>query len=58
VQIVEQSASKSASDLALNRALGELKDILDGAENIPRSERQLIINTAQTWQNSLLAITG
>jgi hypothetical protein len=58
VPIVEQSASKSASSLILNRALGELKDILDGAENIPRSERKLIINIAQTWQKSLLAITG
>jgi hypothetical protein len=58
VQIVEQSASKSARSLALKRALGELKDILDGADNIPNSERNLIINIAQSWQNSLLVITG
>ena len=58
VQIVEQSASKSARSLALKRALGELKDILDGADNIPKSERNLIINIAQSWQNSLLVITG
>jgi hypothetical protein len=50
VQIIEQSASKSASDLAFSRAFGELQDILDGAENIPQAERKLIVNIAQTWR--------
>jgi len=66
VQIIEQSASKSASVLVFNRAFVELQDILDGAENIPQAERKLIINIAQTWriniaqtwQKSGLAITG
>lgn len=58
VQISQKSASKSARSLAINRALGELKDILDRAEYIPQSERNLIINIAKNWQISLLEITG
>lgn len=58
IQIIQQSTSKSARSLALNRALGELKDILDGAEKIPQAEVYLIYNVATNWQKSLLEITG
>ncbi|CBN58671.1 MULTISPECIES: AAA family ATPase [Kamptonema] len=57
LQIVRESASESARSLALNRALGELQGILDGAANISQAERYLIINIAQRWQTALLAIT-
>ena len=58
VQVVENSVSRSARSLALNRALGELETILDSPDILPQCERNLIIQTAQKWQQILLQVTG
>ncbi|PHK38601.1 ATPase [Nostoc linckia z15] len=58
VQFVERSVSRLAKSLALNRALGELTKILNQADTLPQAEQGLIIDIAQTWQKSLLQITG
>ena len=58
VQVVQNSVSRSARSFALNRALGELETILDSPDIIPQSERNLIIQTAQKWQEILLPLTG
>ena len=58
VQFVERSVSRSARSLALNRALGELTNILNQTYTLPQAERGLIIYIAQTWKESLLQITG
>ncbi|UNU25016.1 ATP-binding protein [Microcoleus vaginatus] len=58
VQVVHNSVSRSARSLALNRALGELETILDTPDIIPQCERNLIIQTAQKWQQILLQVTG
>jgi hypothetical protein len=58
VQVVQNSLSRSARSLALNRALGELETILDRPDIIPQAERILIIKTAKKWQEILLQVTG
>ncbi|QHG18486.1 ATP-binding protein [Nostoc sp. ATCC 53789] len=58
VQFVNRSVSRSARSLALNRALGELTKILNQANTLPQAERGLIIDIAETWQESLLQIAG
>jgi len=58
VQFVNRSVSRSARSLALNRALGELTKILNQADTLPQAEQKLIIDIAQTWQESLLKIAG
>ena len=58
VQLVQNSVSRSARSFALNRALGELETILDTPDIIPQAERDLIIETAKKWQESLLQVTG
>ncbi|MEG4622786.1 helix-turn-helix domain-containing protein [Microcoleus sp. w1-18aA5] len=58
VQLVQNSLSRSARSLALNRALGELETLLDSPDIIPQCEGNLIIQTAQKWQEILLQVTG
>ncbi|MCC3439999.1 MAG: ATP-binding protein [Oscillatoriales cyanobacterium] len=58
VQVVQNSVSRSARSLALNRSLGELETILDTPDILPEAERNLIIQTAKKWQESLLQVTG
>lgn len=58
VQVVQRSVSRSARALALNRALGELTDILNNANTLPQAERSLILGIAQTWQEALLQVAG
>ncbi|NJK66554.1 MAG: helix-turn-helix domain-containing protein [Microcoleus sp. SU_5_3] len=58
VQLVQNSLSRSARSLALNRALGELKTILDRPDILPEAEQNLIIQTAKRWKELLLQITG
>ena len=58
VQVVQNSVSRSARSLALNRALGELETILTLPDIIPQAERNLIIQTAKKWQQILLQVTG
>lgn len=57
-RIIIRSPSRSARSLALNRAQGELKNILDNIETIPQAERELIKEIAQTWQKALLELTA
>ncbi|NEP62173.1 MAG: ATP-binding protein, partial [Symploca sp. SIO2G7] len=58
VQVVERSMSRTARSLALNRALGELKDILNNRDTLPEAAKYLIIDIAKTWQEALLQIAG
>ncbi|WP_313656156.1 AAA family ATPase [Planktothrix agardhii] len=55
--LIKNSASRSTRSLALNRALGEIKGILDQSKYLPEAERDLIIDIAQNWQSALLGIT-
>ncbi|MEM9907061.1 MAG: ATP-binding protein [Cyanobacteria bacterium P01_D01_bin.44] len=55
-QIVYQSYSRSARSLALNRALGELTNLLQEADQVPQAERGLIIKIAEIWREKLLTI--
>ncbi|MEO1400858.1 MAG: ATP-binding protein [Cyanobacteria bacterium J06635_1] len=55
-QIIYQSYSRSARSLALNRALGELTNLLKESDHIPQAERGLIIKIAEAWREKLLAI--
>jgi len=57
-QIVQRSVSNFTRSLTLNRALGELRSIIDNAETLPQAEGQLILDIAQTWQTALLKIAG
>ena len=58
VQMVQRSASRAARAFALNRALGELKTVLDHGDTLPEAERELILNLTQSWQDALLRIAG
>jgi AAA+ ATPase superfamily predicted ATPase len=58
VQTVERSVSRYSRSSALNRALGQLKNILDNANTLPQAEQGLIVDIAQTWQNALLNVAG
>ncbi|OYD87306.1 ATPase [Nostoc sp. 'Peltigera membranacea cyanobiont' 213] len=58
VQFVNRSVSRSARSFALNRALGELTNILNQAHTLPQAEQGLIIDIAETWKESLLQIAG
>jgi hypothetical protein len=58
VQVVQRSVSRSARAFALNRALGEIKYILDNGKTLPQAEQDLIIDIAQTWKEALLQIAG
>ena len=57
-QVVQRTVSRAARSFALNRALGELKNVLDNANTLPQAERSLIFDIAQTWQTALLGIAG
>jgi len=57
VQVVHNGISRSARSLALNRALGQLKNILNRAGTIPKTERNLIIKTVTQWVEILLQVT-
>ncbi len=56
-QIIYQSYSRSARSLALNRALGEITDLLKARDKIPQAERALIVAIAESWQEKLLSIS-
>jgi len=58
LKIVERSASRPARSFALNRALGELKNIVNKRENLPQAERDLIVDIAENWQEIILRIAG
>jgi DNA-binding transcriptional ArsR family regulator len=58
VRLVQRSFSKSTRSFALNRALGELKTILNNTNSLPNAERDLLVNIAKTWQDALLNLAG
>ncbi|MBO3462798.1 AAA family ATPase, partial [Aetokthonos hydrillicola] len=58
IKPVEYSVSRATRSFALNRALGELKSVLDSANTLPQAERSLIVEIAQTWQTALLEVAG
>jgi hypothetical protein len=51
--IIQRSRSAYQRSSALNRALGELTEILDNADTLPQAERGLIVDIAQTWKTAL-----
>lgn len=53
---VTGSVSRTARAFASNRALGELKHILDYVEEVPEAERQLVEAIARQWRNALLDV--
>ena len=58
IQLVQRSVSRGTRAFALNRAQGELTNILNNPEILPQAERGLIIDIAETWQKALLEIAG
>jgi hypothetical protein len=58
IQVVNISTSRSARSFALNRALGELDNILKYPEKLDGAEKDLIITIARTWQAALLPATS
>ena len=58
IQLVQRSVSRATRAFALNRAQGELTNILNNSEILPQAERGLIIDIAETWQKALLQIAG
>ncbi len=57
-QLVKRSVSRTIRAFALNRAQGELTNILKNPETLPQAERGLILDIAETWQKALLQIAG
>jgi hypothetical protein len=55
-EIIQRSRSAYLRSSALNRALGELTEILDNADTLPQAERGLIVDIAQTWRKALEGI--
>lgn len=56
--VVEGSVSRSAKSFALNRAIGELKNILDKKDTLPKAERGIIVSIAQNGQKYLLSLAS
>ncbi|WP_026082487.1 AAA family ATPase [Mastigocladopsis repens] len=52
-EIIQRSQSAYQRSSALNRALGELTEILDNPDTLPQAERGLIVDIAQTWKTAL-----
>jgi hypothetical protein len=52
-KIIQRSQSAFLRSSALNRAIGELTEILDNADTLPQAERGLIVDIAQTWKTAL-----
>jgi AAA ATPase domain len=57
-KVIQYSISRAARAFALNRALGELKSILNNPQSLPNTERDLIICISENWQAALLHITS
>ena len=57
-QVVKRSLSRATRSVTLNRALGELTNILNNRQTLPEAERGLIIDIAEIWQKALLQIAA
>jgi hypothetical protein len=55
-EIIQRSQSAYQRSSALNRALGELTEILDNPDTLPQAEGGLIVDIARTWRYALLEI--
>ena len=53
VKLIKQSKSRATKSLAYSRAIGELTEIIDNKANIPEAERELIVDIATNWKQSL-----
>ncbi|MEM9272575.1 MAG: ATP-binding protein [Cyanobacteria bacterium P01_F01_bin.143] len=53
LKLIQQSASRVTKSLAYSRAIGELTEIIDNKANIPEAERELIVDIAINWKQSL-----
>ncbi|HLO85320.1 MAG TPA: ATP-binding protein [Nostocaceae cyanobacterium] len=58
VKFIDRGVSRAARSFALNRALGELTNILNTSATLPEAERDLIIDITKNWQEQLLQIAG
>ncbi len=58
IRVIERSVSRSTRSFALNRALGELTDLLKEAHTLPEPERQSIALIANSWREALLQGAG
>ena len=56
-KVTQQGSSRTARSFALNRAIGELRSIIDQQKNLPEAERKLIVDIAKNWKDSLEKIT-
>ena len=52
-QLILTATSKSARSFALNRAIGQLAEILNNANTLPQAEKDLIVDIAQNWKKAL-----
>ena len=57
-QLVKRSVSRTTRSFTLNRAQGELTNILNNSQTLPEAERGIIIDIAKTWQKALLQIAA
>jgi AAA+ ATPase superfamily predicted ATPase len=58
VQVIQQqTVARFFRTSSLNRALGELRNILD-SNTLPEAERGLIVDIAQTWKEALQRVTS
>jgi AAA+ ATPase superfamily predicted ATPase len=59
VQVIQQqTVSRFFRRSSLNRALGELTNILDKSNTLSEAEQGLIVDIAQTWKEALLRVTS
>lgn len=56
-QIIKNSASRAARAFALNRAIGEVTQIIDTQNTLPSAERELIVDIAASWKIALERLT-
>lgn len=52
-QIIQNATSRAARAFALNRAIGEVTQIIDNTDILPEAERGLIVDIAQNWKTAL-----
>jgi hypothetical protein len=59
VQLIERGTNRLARSSALNRAIGELQEIINinsetpNPQQVPKAERKLILDIVKTWQTEL-----
>ncbi|MDJ1169215.1 ATP-binding protein [Roseofilum sp. BLCC_M154] len=58
VRLVQRSPSRATRSFALNRALAEVTTILNQQDCLPETERGLIVQISETWQEILLQETA